>query len=232
MQPYLFPYQGYFNLMASCDIFVLRDTVEYSKRGWINRNQLEVGNMKRYFTIPIVKGSDFQKISEKKIVSTWLPSKLANSFIPWLAGAANRDVVTQMKCLQDGILTKIDSSLFEYIFETIIEMKDLLDLKCEVVRESEVVMGQVSKGEMGVMELCQSLGGKTYINLPGGRNLYNNANFAKSGLNLYFLNPSLRPYFRGQKSWTASLSIVDMISYVGIEESRNRIHNDFYLSKD
>lgn len=38
MQPYFFPYLGYFQLMAASDLFVHLDDVQYIQRGWVNRN--------------------------------------------------------------------------------------------------------------------------------------------------------------------------------------------------
>ncbi len=40
MQPYLFPYIGYFQLVAAADEFIFYDDVQYINEGWINRNRL------------------------------------------------------------------------------------------------------------------------------------------------------------------------------------------------
>ncbi|MDX9930187.1 MAG: WbqC family protein, partial [Bacteroidales bacterium] len=41
MQPYIFPYLGYFQLIQSVDRFVLYDDVNYVKGGWVNRNFIQ-----------------------------------------------------------------------------------------------------------------------------------------------------------------------------------------------
>ena len=65
MQPYFFPYLGYFKLINAVDKFVVYDDVEYTKKGWINRNRLLFGNEINTFSIPIRKSSDYDKIKEK-----------------------------------------------------------------------------------------------------------------------------------------------------------------------
>ena len=67
MQPYLFPYIGYFQLINSVDKFVIYDDVEYSKGGWINRNRLYLDNKATFFTVPIKRSSDFCLIKDKKL---------------------------------------------------------------------------------------------------------------------------------------------------------------------
>ena len=59
MQPYLFPYIGYFQLINCVDLFVLLDDVNYIMRGYINRNTLMI-NGKKYS----VKATDFCPITD------------------------------------------------------------------------------------------------------------------------------------------------------------------------
>src|SRR5919204_3459231 len=53
MQPYLFPYIGYYQMMHACDRFVIADDVTFIKQGWINRNRLLVNGAAAYFTVPV-----------------------------------------------------------------------------------------------------------------------------------------------------------------------------------
>lgn len=53
MQPYIFPYIGYFQLIRAVDKFVFFDDVSYIKKGWVNRNQILVNNKRQLFTVPL-----------------------------------------------------------------------------------------------------------------------------------------------------------------------------------
>ena len=67
MQPYLFPYIGYFQLIKAVDTFVFYDDVNYIKGGWINRNTILVNNKPNKFTVSLTGSSSFSLISETKI---------------------------------------------------------------------------------------------------------------------------------------------------------------------
>ncbi|VXC55839.1 WbqC family protein [Chryseobacterium sp. 8AT] len=67
MQPYIFPYIGYFQLIKAVDKFIFYDDVNYIKGGWINRNNILINKNKSLFTIPLDKASPFITINETNI---------------------------------------------------------------------------------------------------------------------------------------------------------------------
>ena len=64
MQPYFFPYIGYFQLISAVDIFVVYDDVNYINKGWINRNHILVNGQAKLITIPLIQASQNKHISE------------------------------------------------------------------------------------------------------------------------------------------------------------------------
>src|SRR5882724_10468265 len=68
MQPYIFPYIGYFQLIAAVDHFVIHDDVQWIKSGWINRNRILANNQPGYITLPVRSGSSFLNINEREYV--------------------------------------------------------------------------------------------------------------------------------------------------------------------
>ena len=68
MQPYTFPYLGYFQLINAVDTFVFYDDVNFIKRGWINRNNILVNGQGSLFTIPLLKASQNKQINEVEVV--------------------------------------------------------------------------------------------------------------------------------------------------------------------
>ena len=67
MQPYLFPYLGYFQLVQAVDYFVFYDDVNFIKQGWINRNRVLMNGEDQLFSVPLHKASSFGKINETTI---------------------------------------------------------------------------------------------------------------------------------------------------------------------
>jgi hypothetical protein len=62
MQPYFMPYIGYFQLINSVDKFVIYDNIQYTKKGWINRNRILVNGNDQLITLPIKKDSDYLNV--------------------------------------------------------------------------------------------------------------------------------------------------------------------------
>lgn len=78
MQPYLLPYLGYYQLMASTDQFVILDDVGFINRGWINRNRIPIAGVSQYITLPLLKASQNREIREIDIAPD-------DGWKPWLA---------------------------------------------------------------------------------------------------------------------------------------------------
>ena len=70
MQPYFLPYIGYFQLIEAVDTFVVYDNIEYTKKGWINRNRLLKHGVDELFTIPLKNDSDYLHIREREVCPT------------------------------------------------------------------------------------------------------------------------------------------------------------------
>ena len=64
MQPYFFPYIGYWQLMNEVDVYVIYDDVNFIKGGWINRNRILTNGNPSYFNVQIKGASPFKKINE------------------------------------------------------------------------------------------------------------------------------------------------------------------------
>ena len=65
MQPYFFPYAGYFRLFAGCDVFALFDCVQFPRRGWVRRNRLHDANGNlSWLTLPLSKSARETKICD------------------------------------------------------------------------------------------------------------------------------------------------------------------------
>ena len=69
MQPYIFPYIGYFQLINSVDEFIIYDNIQYTKKGWINRNRILVNEKDQLITLPLKKASDYLNVNNRDVIS-------------------------------------------------------------------------------------------------------------------------------------------------------------------
>lgn len=226
MQPYFLPYLGYFQLISAVDRFVVYDNIEFTKKGWINRNRFLRNGEPAVFTIPLKKGSDFLFVCDRRISEDFDRKKFLNQ----LHGAYSRapkypeaiDIVEKVICFDS-------SNLFEYIFNSIKTICDILDIDTEIYPSSLVESCEFLKGEKRVLSLCADLKADHYVNPPGGRDLYSHESFDNSGVKLSFLNSGKKPYKQFKNDFVPSLSILDVLMFNSIEDIKANFLGDFEL---
>jgi len=146
MQPYFFPYIGYFQLMNAVDEFVVYDNIEFTKKGWINRNRI-LANGKDYFvTIPLKKDSDYLDVRDRCLADSW-PSgrtKMLNRMKEAYRKAPQFDVVYPVieRCLHFE-----DANLFNFIFYTLTQVKAYLDINTSFIKSSTIPIDHTLKAE-------------------------------------------------------------------------------------
>ena len=181
MQPYFFPYAGYFQLMANVDLFVFLDDVQYIRRGWINRNKINK-NTPTYITVPINKTSQSAKINEISICHGWVDNHL-KYFIHLYGNKIKENIV--FRSYQD--YEKYDM-LSHLNCESLKMMAKILNVKTAFEFSSNYPSDE--KGEDRILQLCKLFKANEYCNLPGGRSLYDEIKFQNNGIKLNFIDTS------------------------------------------
>src|ERR1700722_4154503 len=146
MQPYFFPYIGYFQLMNAVDEFVIYDNIEFSKKGWINRNRILVNGKDAYITLPLKKDSDYLDVKDRFLAETWPldRKKMLNRISESYKKAANFDSVYPLieKCIFFE-----ESNLFKFILNSLILIKDYLNISTSFVISSTIPIDHNLKAE-------------------------------------------------------------------------------------
>ncbi|WP_341313907.1 WbqC family protein [Paraburkholderia sp. IMGN_8] len=211
MQPYLFPYIGYFQLAAAVDKFVFYDDVNFIKNGWINRNRMLLGSEVRYVTVPLAGASPSLKINEVLIQPRehWL-RKLLESIRHAYAKAPHYLRISEL-------VQQILSAPFEHISllasHTVVEICKYLEIDTEFVATSATYSNAQLKGAARVIDICAKEQARIYLNLPGGRALYDSKAFSARGVELAFIEPNLCPYSQFDDAFHPALSILDVLMF-------------------
>ena len=81
-QSYYIPWRGYFDMINMADEFIIYDSMQYSKNGFYNRNQIKTPNGQQWITIPVKNNhhiSEHQTIRETNVVhNNWNINALSN----------------------------------------------------------------------------------------------------------------------------------------------------------
>lgn len=218
MQPYLFPYLGYFQLMDAVDAFVFYDDVQYIKGGWINRNRVQHDGGSRWFTVPVIGGSPSRTIREVQVSDDpgWR-RKLIRSLEESYARAPNTERVVEMV---RSVLSSLAGSIADLARTAVTAAAAELGIACRVVPTSAVYGNQELRGQERILDICRREGASRYVNLPGGRALYDPEAFRERGVELRFLEPRQVSYHQGLDEPMPNLSILDVLMWCSGDEAR------------
>lgn len=218
MQPYFFPYIGYFQLLNSVDKFVVLDDVNYIKKGWINRNYILLNSKRCLFTIPLVKSSQNKLINETEISSE---RKVRRKFLKTIeTGYAKAPFFSEVYEMLSLIMESKENNLSKFIRLSLDQIKIYLSLKTTIIESSSVYSNSHLKGEQRITDICRKEDSSVYINLPGGTELYSKNNFLKKGIDLYFIKSDAIRYRQFGDEFLPSLSMIDVMMF----NSREKIH--------
>jgi hypothetical protein len=216
MQPYAFPYLGYFQLIKAVDRFILLDDVDFIKRSWINRNTLADKHGPRKFTIPVNTPKRGQLISavrlhdarlhQRRLLKTIYHFYHRAPFFPLVFPVVEHAVH------YDG------EDLTAYLHHTLAVLNDYLGIKTPLFRSSELHERKDKRGQERIIEICHAQGATLYINPEGGMHVYENHAFEAAGIQLTFLIHIPRSYRHPGNVFIPRLSIIDAMMFNNRDE--------------
>lgn len=218
MQPYLFPYIGYFQLMASVDKFVLYDDVNFINRGWINRNTILVNGQAHLFTVPLKDASQNKLINEIHLDEgqKWREKFLRTIEQNYKKAPYFQEVTQVINSIIAHQVTKL-SELIEYSFKC---LSTYLGLTTEIVPTSEIYQNSHLKSQDRILDICKQEGATIYINAIGGVALYHKPDFEQVGITLQFHKAHRVAYPQFGKDFVPWLSILDVMMFNSPEQIR------------
>ena len=134
MQPYLFPYIGYFQLMNAVDEFIVYDNIQFTKKGWINRNRILFNEKDIYISLPLKKDSDYLDIINRTLADTWLKDreKMINRLIEGYKKAPFFE--STFPVIKNAILFE-ETNLFKFIFHSLQLLNEYLDINTRLIND-------------------------------------------------------------------------------------------------
>ena len=220
MQPYFFPYIGYFQLINAVDIFIIYDNIKYTKKGWINRNRMLSHGSDTVFSLPLRKASDALDIREREVASDFNERKLLNQLREAYRKAPYQEAV--MKTVED-VLAEDDRNLFVFVHKSIQRVCQYLKIPTKIVVSSTIDIDHSLQSQDKVVALCQAVGADTYINAIGGVDLYSQEAFAEAGLKLRFLRSRRIEYAQFDAPFVPWLSIIDLMMFNSVDEIHEQL---------
>jgi len=222
-QPYLFPYIGYWQLVNLSDTFVISDSMQYIKKGYINRNYILLNGERHRFTMEVMGVHGTSLINEvsvgnnaKKIVST---IKHAYKKAPYF---------NEVFPIIDELLQFKESNLARYLGNSIQSIADYLGMNTKFVYLSELQGETNLKAQDRTIDICKRVNAEKYVNAIGGQSLYDKDSFQNEGIELSFLEVTDLKYKQFHNDFVPHLSIIDILMFNSQTEA-NKLLNQFVL---
>jgi WbqC-like protein family len=226
MQPYFFPYIGYFQLIHAVDRFVIYDDVNYIMRGWINRNRILINGIPNYIIVPLQQASQNKRISDISIEASpaW-----RNKIIRSIENTYRKaPYFTEVFAIVDNLIRYETDNLSDYLAYQLRMLSTFMGIKTEFVVTSRCYENSELTSQARILDICKHETVATYINPEGGQELYSKEQFKSGNINLKFLKATLPEYRQFSNEFVPGLSIIDVMMFNSPDEI-NKMLNEYEL---
>jgi len=223
MQPYIFPYIGYFQLINAVDKFVIYDDVNFITKGWINRNRILNNGKDSLFSIPLKEASQNKLINQIEI--NWDPiwkSKFLKTLeqcykkAPYFQEVSA--VIEQTLCVDNESISKVIENNLRLICQ-------YLSIKTEIISSSAIYQNTHLKAQERILDICLQEKASQYINPIGGLELYDKDIFEAKGIVMNFIKSNPVEYTQFKNNFVPWLSMIDVMMFNSKEKINEYLNN-------
>ena len=227
MQPYFFPYLGYFQLINEVDKFIIYDDVNYINKGWINRNNILVNDSPSLIQVPLKEASQNRLIKDIFIVDEvkWKGKLLKTIYFNYKKAPFFNQIIS----LFEEVLLSDCQGISDLNYLSILKTCSYLNIDTELIRSSSIYGNSHLKGETRILDICIKERAHVYINPIGGQFLYDKIKFQEKGIVLKFINSIASPYNQNTDEFINYLSIIDTMMFCSSQEIKANLLNEYKL---
>ena len=229
MQPYFFPYIGYWQLINEVDTYIIYDDVNFIKGGWINRNRILVNGNPLFFNVQMKNPSSFKKINEIELSNDLISKRKMLSTLEMNYKKA--PFFQQVYPLLKDIIEQDEDNLAKYLEYSIRKVCEYLNIDTRIIMSSSIEKNNELKGKEKVIHICKLLRVSDYVNAIGGQELYDYESFENNGIQLNFLKTNQIEYTQLKNDFVSNLSIIDVLMF-NSKEQLTEILNNYEIIND
>lgn len=211
MQPYFFPYLGYFQLINAADKFVFYDDVNFIKGGWINRNRIIINGEPKFISVPVKNMSSFRKTCNTEINIKQFSHWKIKFFKTLEQHYAKSPYFIEVFPIIQEVFEEDAESIGELAKKSIEAVLGYLKIEKTIVRSSKIYGNSDLRREERILNICNSENAQVYYNLIGGLSIYDKEDFRTKDVKLQFLKTIPKKYDQSTKEFIPSLSIIDVL---------------------
>ncbi len=227
MQPYFCAYIGYYQLINSVDKFVICDDMQYTKRGWFNRNRILDNGTDRVFSIPIKKDNNYLNVNLRYLADNSIKERIR--ILRQIQSLYKKaPFFSQNYTLVRRLFMQEINNLFDFLHFSVVELCSSFDIKTQIILSSSLDIDPKLKSQDRVLETCKILDTDIYINSIGGKELYDKEEFKREGIDLKFIKSKKIEYAQFNHEFVPWLSIIDILMFNDSEQIKSYL-NEYEL---
>ena len=216
MQPYFFPYIGYFQLMNAVDRWIVFDEIQFIDKGWINRNRILHPDPEKewqFITLPLAKRGQFDKICDISIKSEidWRAQILGKLTTYKKKAPCYNQTIDFIRDCFDTDETNLARLVTRMIKKTAMYLE--IQTPIEVQSDMNLQLGEVQHAGQWALRISEALGATEYINPYGGAGIFKERDFEEASIKLSFHSPNFQHYIQRRDGFIPGLSIIDVLMW-------------------
>ncbi len=224
MQPYFLPNIAHFSLIEKTEHWIIFDSVQFIRHGWIERNRvLKPNGGWQYISIPLVKHSRETLIKDVQIRTTenW-ESKIFSQLEHYKKKAPfyNETIQLLKECF--NIQTNSISELNAHALKTICAYLDI-QFHFEFYSKMDMEIPEAKHAGDWALQICKKINVKSYTNPISGQHLFDASEFNESNIKLQFLESIDSEYPQKGNEFESGLSIIDSLMFNPINDVQKLI---------
>ncbi len=211
MQPYLFPYIGYFQLINAADKFIIYDDVTFIKQGWINRNNILLNGKAFLFTVPLKDASSYKPILEIEVNnnSNW-KLKLIKTFEQAYKKAPYYNKIIEL--IKEVLLAE-EKLIATIALKSLKIICSYIGIDTLILETSSGYSNNHLQAQSRVIDICRRENAAEYLNPIGGLELYSKEVFNRENIKLSFVKSKAPTYKQFNNEFVPLLSIIDVMMF-------------------
>lgn len=211
MQPYFFPYIGYWQLINHVDKYIIYDDVNFIKGGWINRNNILINGEGKFINIRTHNASSNKLINEVGVLEN--PINKAKTLKAIEYNYRKAPFFNQVYPIIENIMNQPEDNLSKFLIYEIKKICEYLLIDTDIIVSSKIKKDNSLKGQDKVLEICKIFAADEYVNAIGGQELYSHEIFAQHNIKLSFMQSYAKEYNQFNSEFLPNLSIIDVMMF-------------------
>ncbi|ULC60556.1 WbqC family protein [Flaviramulus sp. BrNp1-15] len=227
MQPYFFPYLGYFSLIDATDFWVVFDEVQFIRHGWVERNRVQNSDGGwQYIKVPLVKAPRQNLIKDTfiRFNENWESKILAQLTCYKKKAPYYNQVINLLEKIfekKNKDITSLNILVLKKVCEYI-----GMEFNYDVFSQTEMDFSStIKKPGDWALQISKYYEASTYVNPYGGIDIFDRENFQKEGIGIKFLKNNLDIYNQRNKKFEPGLSIIDVLMFNSPKETKKLIES-------